>query len=122
MKIHNTYLFGEALDRSSWTPAEIEEIGRRAQAACGPLRGTPREYIVDTLARAGKLFEKGAKYRKAALSALKGQISFSPEVIDRTLEVIPELLDRQALSKRLNMELFLPYALETSVERRGYEG
>lgn len=122
MKIHNTYLFGETLDRSSWTPAEIEEIGRRAQAACGPLRGTPREYIVDTLARAGKLFEKGAKYRKAALSALKGQISFSPEVIDRTLEVIPELLDRQALSKRLNMELFLPYALETSVERRGYEG
>jgi phenylacetate-coenzyme A ligase PaaK-like adenylate-forming protein len=43
-------------------------------------------------------------------------------VIDKTLDVIPELLSRQGMHKRMNMELFIPYALETSVERRGYDG
>ena len=122
MKIHNTYIFGKVSDKSSWTAAEIEDLGRRAQAARGLLAGVPREYIIETLSKAGKLFEKGGKYRKAALAHLKGQISFSAPVIDKTLDVIPELLNKQALNKRLNMELFLPYALEASVERRGYEG
>ena len=122
MKIHNTYLFGKVSDKSSWTAAEIEDLGRRAQAARNLLAGVPREYIIETLSKAGKLFEKGSGYRKAALAHLKGQISFSAPVIDKTLDVIPELLNKQALNKRLNMELFLPYALEASVERRGYEG
>ena len=122
MKIHNTYIFGKVSDKSSWTAAEIEDLGRRAQAARGLLAGVPREYIIETLSKAGKLFEKGSGYRKAALAHLKGQISFSAPVIDKTLDVIPELLNKQALNKRLNMELFLPYALEASVERRGYEG
>ena len=122
MKIHNTYLFGKVSDKSSWTAAEIEALGRRAQAARSLLAGVPREYIIETLAKAGKLFEKGSGYRKAALAHLKGQISFSAPVIDKTLDVIPELLNKQGLNKRLNMELFLPYALEASVERRGYEG
>lgn len=122
MKIHNTYLFGKVSDKSAWTAAEIEDLGRRAQAARGLLAGVPREYIIETLAKAGKLFEKGSAYRKAALAHLKGQISFSAPVIDKTLDVIPELLNKVALNKRLSMELFLPYALEASVERRGYEG
>lgn len=122
MKIHNTYLFGKACDKAGWTPAELEKIGLRAQAARGLLRGVPREYIVETLAKAGRLFEKGSKYRKAALAHLKEHITFSAPVIDKSLDVIPELLNKSAMNKRLNMELFIPYALESSVERRGYEG
>ncbi|MDD2805420.1 MAG: acyl-CoA reductase [Elusimicrobiales bacterium] len=122
MKIHNTYLFGKVSDKAGWTPAELEKIGLQAQAARELLRSVPREYIIETLARAGKLFEKGTPYRKAALAHLKDHISFSPPVIEKSLDVIPELLGKQALNKRLNMELFLPYALEASVERRGYEG
>ncbi|MDA8131249.1 MAG: AMP-binding protein [Elusimicrobia bacterium] len=122
MKIHNTYLFGKASDKASWSPAEIEEIGRRAQAARGLLAAAPQEYILETLARAGRLFGKGSKYRKAALAHLKEHITFSGPVIEKSLDVIPELLDKRAMSKRMNMELFIPYALEASVERRGYEG
>jgi phenylacetate-coenzyme A ligase PaaK-like adenylate-forming protein len=122
MKIHNTYLFGKALNKASWTPAEIEALGRRAQAARGLLAGVPRDYIAETLSRAGRLFERGGKYRKAALAHLKGQITFSGPVIDKSLDFIPEVLGKQALIKRMNMELFLPYALEAPVERRGYEG
>ena len=122
MKIHNTYLFGKVSDKASWSPAEIEEIGHRAQAARGPLAEASQEYILGTLDRAGRLFGKGSRYREAALAHLAEHISFSRPVIEKSLDVIPELLDRRAMSKRMNMELFIPYALEACVERRGYEG
>ena len=93
MKIHNTYLFGKTLDKTAWTPAELEELGRKAQAARELLRGVTREYITDTLAKAGKLFAPGTKYRKAALEHLKEHITFSEPVIDKSLDVIPEILD-----------------------------
>ncbi|OGR69169.1 MAG: hypothetical protein A2081_05295 [Elusimicrobia bacterium GWC2_61_19] len=122
MKIHNTYLFGKVLNKTAWTPAELETVGRQAQAARELMRGASREYITDTLAKAGRLFEKGGKYRAAALAHLKEHITFSEPVIDKSLDVIPELLNKAAMNKRLTMELFLPYALEAPVERRGYDG
>jgi phenylacetate-coenzyme A ligase PaaK-like adenylate-forming protein len=122
MKIHNTYLFGKSCDKASWTPEELEEVGRRAQAARELMRGVSRDYIADTLSRAGRLFEKGGKYRKAAVAHLKDHITFSVPVIDKSLDFIPEILDKQTLIKRMNMELFIPYALEAPVERRGYSG
>ena len=122
MKTHNTYLFGKVSDKSSWTPAELEKIGLQAQAARGLMRGVSRDYIAETLSKAGDLFAKGGKYRKAALTLLKGQIPFSEPVIDKSLDIIPEILEKHTLIKRMNMELFIPYALEAPVERRGYEG
>ncbi len=122
MKIHNTYLFGKSSDKASWTPEEIEKIGLQARQARELLRGVSREYITDTLSKAGHLFAKGGKYRKAALAHLKGQITFSEQMIDKTLDFIPEILEKHTLVKRMNMELFLPYALEAPVERRGYSG
>jgi len=122
MKIHNTYLFGKCSDKTSWKPAELEEVGLRAQAARELMRGVSRDYIADTLSKAGRLFGKGGKYRKAALEHLKQHITFSEPVIDKSLDIIPEILDKHTLIKRMNMELFLPYALEAPVERRGYDG
>ncbi|HNW43028.1 MAG TPA: acyl-CoA reductase, partial [Elusimicrobiales bacterium] len=122
MKIHNTYLFGKVSDQAAWTPAELEEIGVKAQAARALMRTASRDYVTETLAKAGKLFAPGGKYRKAALAHLKEHITFSEPVIDKSLDVIPEILDKGALVKRMNMELFLPYALEAPMERRGYEG
>ncbi|HCE96969.1 MAG TPA: hypothetical protein DER10_00560 [Elusimicrobia bacterium] len=122
MDIKNTYLFGRTSNKSQWTPAELEEIGRKAQAARALMRAASRDYITETLSKAGKLFGPGGKYRKAALSHLKEHITFSGPVIARSLDIIPEILDRHALIKRMNMELFLPYALEAPVERRGYGG
>jgi phenylacetate-coenzyme A ligase PaaK-like adenylate-forming protein len=122
MKIHNAYLFGKSSDKASWTPAELEEIGLKAQAARGLMSGVTREYIAGTLSKAGRLFEKGGRYRKAAVAHLSQHITFSGPVIEKSLDVIPEILDKQALIRRMNMELFLPYALEAPVERHGYDG
>ncbi|MEK7721858.1 MAG: acyl-CoA reductase, partial [Elusimicrobiota bacterium] len=122
MKVHNAYLFGKALNKTSWNPAELEEIGLKAQAAREIMRGASRDYVAETLSKAGRLFGKGGKYRKAALTHLKEHIAFSGPVINKSLDIIPGMLDKHTLIKRMNMELFLPYALEAPVERRGYDG
>ncbi|HAH31287.1 MAG TPA: hypothetical protein DCL44_03120 [Elusimicrobia bacterium] len=122
MNIKNTYLFGKSFNKTTWTPAELEEIGLKAQAARSLMRAASRDYITETLAKAGRLFAAGGKYRQAALDHLKEHITFSGPVIEKSLDIIPEILDRHSLVKRMNMELFLPYALEAPVERRGYEG
>jgi len=59
MIIKNTYLFGKSLNKIKWTPAELEEVGLRAQAARELMRGASRDYIAETLAGAGRLFGKG---------------------------------------------------------------
>ena len=110
------------MNKSSWTPAELDGIGLQAQAARALMRGASREYIVGTLSRAGRLFEKGSRYRAAARAHLSEHLTFSGPVIDKSLDIIPEILDKDALLKRMSMELFLPYALEAPVERRGYDG
>jgi len=122
MNIKNTYLFGKTLNKSSWTPSELEAIGAKAQDARALMRSVSRDYIAETLSCAGRFFEKGGKYRAAALGHLKKQISFSEPVIDKSLDIIPRILEKNTLIKRMNMELFLPYALEVPVERRGYDG
>jgi len=122
MNIKNTYLFGKTLNKASWTPAELEAVGLEAQEARALMRGVSRDYIAETLSKAGLMFEKGGKYRACALELLKEQIPFSAPVIEKSLDIIPEILDKNTLIKRMNMELFLPYALEAPVERRGYGG
>ncbi len=49
-------------------------------------------------------------------------IPFSAPVTGKSLDILPEILDKQFLLKRMSMELFLPYAMEIPVERRSYDG
>lgn len=123
MKIYDSYIFGRSLDRKSWTPAELETIGRKAQSLRASVKPLTREYVTDVISRAGRLFaDKGSAYRKEALKHLRGHITFSPKVIESTLDIVPEITDRGAMLRRMNLEMFLPYAMETAVERRGYDG
>ena len=123
MKIHNTWLFGRSIDKTQWTAAELSRLGVQARAKTSGIKNCSREYILDTLSKAGKMFaDKNSKYRKAALKHLAGNITFSAPVIEKSLDILPEILDKQFLLKRMSLELFLPYAMEIPVERRGYDG
>lgn len=124
MKIHNTCLFGETFTRiPAWTEKEINELGKKARLRIDSMREIPIESILETLAKTGELFrDKKSRYRKLALLHLKKHIPFSPAVVEKSLDILPELLGSAELSKRMQLELFLPYALESPVERRGYEG
>lgn len=121
--IKNTYIFGKSLNKSLWTEKELEKLGQEAQSLKPCIKAANRDYIVEILAKTGNLFkDKNSKYRKAASEHLEKNISFSAPVIEKSLDLIPEILDKQTLLKRMNLEMFLPYAMETAVERRGYDG
>lgn len=123
MEIKNTYLFGEALNKTEWTAAELSRLGERARAKTSGIKDASREYILDTLAKTGKMFaDKNSRYHKAALKHLFENIPFSAPVTERSLDILPEILDKKFLLKRMSLELFLPYAMEVPVERRGYDG
>ncbi len=123
MKLKDTYLFGKAINKKSWQAGELEDLGRQSQTRAAALKNVPREYIINVLAETGKIFkDKNSAFRKLALEHLREAVSFSEPVIVETLNIIPEILSKQELSKRMNLELFLPYALETAVERRSYDG
>ncbi|MBI4801756.1 MAG: AMP-binding protein [Elusimicrobia bacterium] len=123
MSINNTYLFGRYLNKTDWTAAELSRLGEQARAKTAGIKGASREYILDTLSKAGKMFaDKNSGYRKAALKHLAENITFSGPMIEKSLDILPEILDKNFLLKRMSLELFLPYAMETAVERRGYDG
>ena len=123
MEIKNTYLFGESLDKTDWTASELSRLGEQARAKTPGIKNASREYILDTLAKTGKMFaDKNSRYRKAALKHLFENIPFSAAVTERSLDILPEILNKKFLLKRMSLELFLPYAMEIPVERRGYDG
>jgi len=122
MFTHNAFIFGETAERESWTAEEIENICRRAAGKRESAAKVPHDYIVSALDGAGKMFARGGRYFAAAAELLKGQISFSVPVIEKSLEVIPRVFSRETVEKRMSMELFVPYALESAIERRGYDG
>lgn len=123
MDIKNTYLFGKSLNKTDWTAAELARLGEQARAKTSGIKNCSREYILDTLSKVGRMFaDKNSGYRKAALKHLAGNIPFSAPVTEKSLDILPEILDKQFLLKRMSMELFLPYAMEIPVERRGYDG
>ncbi len=123
MKIYNTCLFGKNLNKTGWTASELSLLGVQAERKKSSIRGASREYILETLARVGDMFaDKRSPYRRAALKHLSDNIPFSAPVTEKSLDILPKILDKQFLLKRMSMELFLPYAMETPVERRGYDG
>ncbi len=55
MKIKDTYLFGQAINKKSWKARELEDLGRKAKARAAVLKNVPREYILNVLAETGKI-------------------------------------------------------------------
>jgi len=92
---------------------------RRNAAAAASI---PTEYVLDALSGAGRLLRAGSPLRREALAHLRESIPFSRPVIQQTLDILPSLLDRAELEKRMSLELFLPRALEGFIVREGYRG
>jgi len=123
MNVKNTYLFGKTLNKTDWTAAGLSRLGVRARAKRSRMKSASRDYILETLSKVGKMFaDKNSPYRKAALKHLSENIPFSAPVTEKSLDILPVILDKQFLLKRMDLELFLPYAMEVPVARRGYDG
>jgi len=123
MKIKNTYIFGQELNKNIWSVDEIEKIGQKAQKKRKEIFFLTKDNIINVLSKTGKIFsDKNSQYYKLALNHLKENISFSEPMIKETLDIIPHLLNKNELSKRMNLEMFFPYALDNPMERHGYDG
>ncbi|GAB4028469.1 MAG: hypothetical protein Fur0012_00890 [Elusimicrobiota bacterium] len=123
MEIKNTYIFGVETSKESWTLDEIKKLGEQAQSKREKIFSVPRDYIISTLSKAGRYFsDRNSSYYAVAYKHLSETVSFSGPMIEETLKIIPSLLSRPELSKRMNLEMFFPYALDTAMERHGYDG
>jgi len=121
--IHDTYLFGVSSNRKTpWTPADIAAVFKQAAAASSKIRELPSAEIIAVLDAAGKLFTKGGRYYKKAFDHLCQTVPFSKEAIEATLAIIPTILAKAELEKRLRLELGLEGMMDRCPVRYGYDG
>lgn len=83
----------------------IEKILEEAKLKERQLASTPIDLIIDVLHDLGLRWKEGSPFYHEALIKLPREISFSKSMIEETLKIIPELLNRENLIKRLNAEL-----------------
>ncbi len=123
MEIKNAYIFGEEIKKDYWTPAEIRELSAAAAQKRKKIFSVQREYIVSCLSKTGRFFsDPKSPYLAAARKHLAETVTFSPQMTQETLNIIPSLLSKSEINKRMNLEMFFPYALDTAMERHGYDG
>lgn len=104
-------LFG----RSHHDLPPLVELFSEAARKRAALQGTKLAQIIDVLHDFGQLWRPGSALFNAALKGLKADLPFSQEMVELTLGVIPELLSREALTKRVRGEFDDPQALDEFV-------
>lgn len=97
-------------------PLTAASAGRLcAQAEARRERAADRHHwkTIDVLHRTGRLWaDPRSPFRRRAQALMPEVSGFSPETVRRTLEILPQLLDRDVLRKRLSSELGRPDALD----------
>ncbi len=101
---------------------DIEQILTEAHSKQKILANTPIELILDVLHNLGQAWKEGMPYYKEALQKLPNEISFSKEMIEETLKIIPELLNKNTLKQRLNAELGDYKILDTFQKTSNFDG
>jgi len=123
MNTGKNYIFGEESPDEILTPYDVLKITKKIKGLKYEVYEQKKEYILDVLDRVGNIFkDKNSKYYKASYEDLKNTVSFSIPMIEETLKLVPEVLNKKELSKRLSLETFFPYAIDDMLERHGYDG
>lgn len=86
------------------------------------LAAAPIEKIIATLDQVGRLWSPGTECNRRALNELQNELSFSREMIEYSLSLVPELLSARALSARLAAELGSTAVLDGFVRKPGFAG
>jgi len=116
------YLFGRTVEKAQLSVEDLRAAMRRARESAPLAAAAPSGYAPAVLERTGRLFRRGAPLRRRALAILREDLPFSAPVVEDTLDLLPGLLDAGELRRRMELELFLPEALEGFVPRPGYAG
>ncbi len=89
-----------------------------AKAKREALAAQPLVDIINTLDSFGRAWREDPRYTEEALAGLRADLPFSEEMVRATLAVIPEILSREALTKRVEAELGGPQILDRFVPAR----
>ena len=108
---HQMYLFGKFYDREALPLGErITHILGAAKAKAAQGQTVPLFTILETLDRIGRRWQDpDYPYRRQAFASLRESLQMSETAATAALDIIPQLLDRSSLLKRLTMSL--PYPL-----------
>lgn len=121
MKSGEIYVFGEKFDSIdenvfSFIEKKIPELKHK-------IYHKNTSDIIDILEQAGKVFsDEKSTYYKLALDDLRKNVKFSEPMIKATLSVVPHMLSKKSIEKRMNLEMIYPTAVESAVLRDGYNG
>ncbi len=115
------YIFGKDVEKEL-TRDDVFEIIKIGRRLINDIYNVKTDYIIETLDNAGKLFVRGSSYYDEAVEDLKRNVKFSVPMMEETLKIIPEILNKKSLSKRLSLELVFPYACDNIMERYNYDG
>jgi phenylacetate-coenzyme A ligase PaaK-like adenylate-forming protein len=86
------------------------------------LAQTPIQEIIEVLSQVSKAWSKDSSYYQRALDYLENEKSFSSEMNVGTLDLLPTLLDKSNLEKRLQTEFKNIRTLDGPDQLKGYEG
>ncbi|HAZ09392.1 MAG TPA: hypothetical protein DCZ01_12940 [Elusimicrobia bacterium] len=107
------YRWGRFAERGLLGMASARALCRQAQARRALAAERPLWKTLAALDKTGRLWaERGGSRRRRARALLVASGAFSAPMIERTLDIIPALLDRRALAARLRAELGRADALE----------
>lgn len=74
--------------------------------------------ILEFLSKVGELWIKGGSYYKEAKDLISKKSSFSFEMIEETLDILPSLLEKRSLTERIECELGSVEALDNPISSR----
>lgn len=99
------YWFGKMLT-SGERPWEGETFWKCLPELRLALSRSPVHQIIDILDSFGKLWIPGGELFEEALPILQSSSGFSPEEVGKTLGMLPSILSRESLEKRVKSEFF----------------
>lgn len=92
---------------------DAERVCREAAARRQSAAARPAWKTLHVLEKAGRLWgDPSSSFRRRAQAIMPAVTGFSPAMVRRTLEIIPRLLEAQALRRRLRAELGRESALD----------
>lgn len=89
------------LEQESFVPADLFQQAKSKKSA---LAQTKINDIIQVLHDFGQHWANTPTLTEAALAGMRSQLAFSEEMVRATLGIIPELLSREALTKRVQAE------------------
>lgn len=114
------FVFGEF--EKIETIGDLKAVFTQAKKVSLELSEVPIDDIINDLDSIGKAWQPAGKWYQKALALLPEELSFDPEMIRYTLDLIPNLLSKQTLYQRLNAELEDARLLDQLGVRHNFNG